>query len=413
MKPIAIGLSPNTQRDDIKQAITQLFKPGEYTKGKAILALEKWFEHYFQSYSAISFNSARSALYAICKSLELKEGDEVLLQAFTCVVVPNAIIAVGATPIYCDIKNDYTIDPKDLEKKITKKTKAILVQHTFGIPTDMDAIMKIAKKYKLFVIEDVAHTIGGEYNNKKLGAFGDASIFSLGRDKAFSSVFGGIALTNDKELGEKIRSFQSTRQDPSIGWILQQLIHPITFSFILPLYSSGIGKILLVLLQKLHVLSFPVSSQEKQGKFTIDNVKKMPNALAALAITQLKKLDQYNQRRITIAKQYTALSKKLNMSFVETSSPLLRFPIQVKDPQDIKMYFRKHHIYLGDWYQHVIDPKQTNKQAIYYQQDSEKNAERMAQGVINLPTYPVMLDSEVQKVCDFLETYVRTQTNNK
>src|SRR5437899_576254 len=87
-------------------------------------------------------------------------------------------------------------------------TPLSIVQHTFGIPTDMEKILALAKKHKLFIVEDCAHTIGGELKNKKLGTFGDASFFSLGRDKAFSSVFGGMAITNSKKTGERLMTFQ-------------------------------------------------------------------------------------------------------------------------------------------------------------------------------------------------------------
>src|SRR5436190_4689293 len=213
-RPIAIGLSPNTQSEDVVKAYQQLLKPWEYQAGSAIREVEQWFENYFKVPYAISFSNARSALFVILKSLEIKTADEIILQAFTCVVVSNAIIAAGATPVYADITNSLVLNSKDIEKKITKKTKAIIVQHTFGIPADMDAIQAIAKKHKLFVIEDVAHTIGGTYKEKKLGTYGDAAIFSLGRDKACSSVFGGMAITRDKIPGQKIRQIQQEKTYP-------------------------------------------------------------------------------------------------------------------------------------------------------------------------------------------------------
>ena len=118
------------------------------------------------------------------------EGDEVLVQAFTCVAVPNSVLWAQATPVYADIDATLNIDPIDVEKKITNRTKAIIVQHTFGIPADMDALVALAKKHNILLIEDCAHSLGATYKGKKVGTFGDAAFFSFGRDKVVSSVFG-------------------------------------------------------------------------------------------------------------------------------------------------------------------------------------------------------------------------------
>jgi len=158
-RPIAIGLSPNTTGTDVRLSLSLLVRPWKYTRGYAAERLEGWFEKYFGVPFAISFNSGRSALYTILKAMDIHEGDEVILQAFTCVVVPNAIIALGAKPVYVDIDETFTMRAHDLEKKITKRTKAVIVQHTFGIPTQMDDILRITKRHKIPIIEDAAHTI--------------------------------------------------------------------------------------------------------------------------------------------------------------------------------------------------------------------------------------------------------------
>src|SRR5581483_4013141 len=113
-------------------------------------------------------------------------------QAFTCVAVPNSVLWTGAKAIYADIDETGNLDPKDLEKKITKKTKAVIIQHTFGIAANMDAIQKVLKGKKIILIEDCAHALGASYKGKKLGTFGEFAFFSFGRDKVISSVFGGM-----------------------------------------------------------------------------------------------------------------------------------------------------------------------------------------------------------------------------
>lgn len=413
IRPIAISLSPNTSKIDTFLATKLIISPWKFFQEDSIKNLEQWFRYYFSVSYAIPFNSGRSALFGILKALQIQKGDEVILQSFTCVAVPNSIIAVGAKPIYVDINNSLTIDTTQLEQKITKKTKAILVQHTFGIPADLEKIMDIAKKHKLIVIEDAAHTIGGTYKDKKLGTFGDVGFFSFGRDKAFSSVFGGMAITNNKELGKKLRAFQQRQKYPSFFWTLQQLLHPILFSLILPLYNIlSLGKIILVIFQKLTLLSFPVFPEEKEGILDIKFVQKLSNPLAQLALFQLKRLEQFNTRRKEITSRYI---KELQKSHVEIlykdSTPFLRFPITVNKRDEFISYFKKRGIYLGKWYSEIIDPKGVDFKKIFYSVGSCPRAEYIAKHIVNLPCYPVMKDLDVKKIIDLTKTHDQDNRN--
>ncbi len=197
-KPITISLSPNTEADDVFLAVKTIIQPLLWKTGKATSDAEQWFRNYFSVEQAVSFNSGRSALLAILKAFGIGEGDEVLVQAFTCVAVPNSVLWAGAKPVFVDIDATLNMDPKDAEKKITKNTKALIVQHTFGVPAQMDKIIALAKKHHLILIEDCAHALGATYKGKKVGTFGDAAFFSFGRDKVVSSVFGGMAIINAK-----------------------------------------------------------------------------------------------------------------------------------------------------------------------------------------------------------------------
>src|SRR5581483_6767724 len=160
---IAISLSPNSQKDDVFLALTILVSPWRWFRGSAIKAIEDWFKRYFATQFAIAFDSGRSGEFAILSALNLHEGDEVIIQAFTCVAVPNSVLWTGAKAIYADIDETGNLDPKDLEKKITKKTKAVIIQHTFGIAANMDAIQKVLKGKKIILIEDCAHALGASY----------------------------------------------------------------------------------------------------------------------------------------------------------------------------------------------------------------------------------------------------------
>lgn len=412
---ISLSLSPNTQRDDVFLAIKMMFSPWLLFGTNYVKALEQWFRQFFSVSYAVSFNSGRSALLAVLKTAGVTKGDEVILQSFTCVAVPCVIISLGARPIYCDISSELTINPKELEFKISKKTKAIIIQHTFGMAASMASVKKIAREKNILVIEDCAHTIGGEFEKKKLGTFGDAAIFSFGRDKAFSSVFGGIALTNNKSIGIKLRSLQKNINNPSIFWIYQQLAHPLVFAIILPIYNLfSLGKILLVLAQRIRILSFPVFPEEKQGSFKNEFFKRMPNVLACLALRQLKKINIYNAKRKEFSTMYinNLQSARVVLPFKE-EMPYLRFPVLVGKRNEYLNFLRKQGIYAGTWYSNVVDPKGTNFEKIFYTKGSCPNAEYVASKIINLPTNPTITKKDIQKVVDTFLAYDKNTGNNR
>ncbi|MEA3453089.1 MAG: aminotransferase class I/II-fold pyridoxal phosphate-dependent enzyme [Patescibacteria group bacterium] len=373
--PIFISLSPNVEKDDIFLCFKLLFsKKG----GKAIKLLEEKFKNF--GYSS-SFNSGRIAFLAILKSLEFNKDDEVMIQAFTCNAAVNPILWAGLKPVFIDIKKDtLNIDPEELEKKISSKTKAIVVQHTFGKPAELDRILKICEKHNLILIEDCAHSLGGDYNGKKLGRFGKAAFFSLGRDKIISSVYGGMAVTQDKILGEKIQKFQQQLKFPSFFWIQKQLWHPIlTKIIIIPLYAFfGLGKYKLIALQKLGILSKAVHKMEKQGKMPKYLLKKMPNALAALGLHQFEKLERFNNHRYEIAKIYNPNTEK---------RVYMRYPVFVKDSDKLLKKFKERGIYLNDgWRKTVVVPIGTSNTKMGYS-DSCHIAEDVASHILNLPTH--------------------------
>lgn len=350
---ITASLSPNTEFDDVFLAFKILCTPWKWKRGSAVAQVERRF-------GGVSFNSGRSALFAILKAFGVQAGDEVILQAFTCVAVPNSVQRAGATVVYADIDASYNLDPRDVERKITSKTKAIIVQHTFGIPAKIDEIIRIAKSHKIKVIEDFAHTMS-------LPVRGDAAFYSFGRDKALSSIFGGLA------VGVDVKKYHKTLEYPSSFWIFQQLFHPIAFAIILPLYRVGLGKVILVLLQRLGLLSFP----------QIYEMKKYPNALAILLLNQLKKLPRYTKQREEAVHLYGG------------QGPLLRFPMRVSDPTAVASRAKKKGILLGNWYHHVVDPT-----PVSYIPGSCPNAEEAAKHIINLPTR--ISTSDAKRVMDVL-----------
>ena len=401
--PVAIGMSPNTTWRDSYEALKVMLQPWKWKNGRSIKKIENWFCRFLNSNDAVSFISGRIALWAILKSFGIGKGDEVIIQAFTCAVVSNPVIWLGAKPVYCDIDSSINLDPKNLEKIITKNTKAVIVQHTFGIAADIDNIKQVAYKNNLIVIEDCAHSLGLMIKGAKAGSFGDAAFFSFGRDKIISSVFGGIAIVNDKHrnVQKKLRENQQNVKQASYNWIFQQLFHPLSMFLILPLYSLNIGKVMLVVFQKIGLLSKPVYEEEKKSMKPGIFPARYPNALACLLTVQIPRLDSYNEMRRKHAQYYFdnfKSVKSITLPKNRKDSVYLRFNIITDNAVQILSDAKKNNILLGNWYKNIIDPKGVVYEKVFYEKGSCPIAEKMAETSINLPTYPRLKISDLARV---------------
>ncbi|MBR9832188.1 aminotransferase class V-fold PLP-dependent enzyme [bacterium] len=171
------------------------------------------FEEEFSSYCGVEYGVATSngtvAIHLALLALGIKEGDEVIVPDLTFAATINAVLYIKATPVIVDIDPDsWTICPKEIQKAITPRTKAIIPVHVYGQPCDMDEIMRIAKDYDLKVIEDCAEAHGAEFNGRKVGSFGDVSTFSFFANKIITTGEGGMCVTNNKELDVQMRKLR-------------------------------------------------------------------------------------------------------------------------------------------------------------------------------------------------------------
>lgn len=404
IRPIAISLSPNTEDDDVFLAIKVLFSPRRWFDDKEVESLENEMAQRFgDKFKAIAVNSGRSAEYLILKALGIGRGDEVAIQAFTCVAVPNSIAWLGAKPLYIDIDETLNMDPIDLEKKISSKTKTVIIQHTFGFPARIDEIRKITKEKGLTLIEDCAHAFGASYKGKIVGTLSDVAFFSFGRDKIISSVFGGAIVCTNQEIVKRVKKEIYLLKRPDLAWILQQLFHPVAMSIILPTYNIGLGKALLFFFQKLGLLSKAVYREEKEGIKPKYFPKKFPGGLAAVARQQLKKLDKYNLHRRKIAKIYWRLLQKSPFKLLrfDKGSVWLRFPVLTKNAPELLNYAKKNGILLGDWYKSPITPVM-DLARVGYGPGTCPKAEKVCKEIINLPTYPTLKISDAKRVIENL-----------
>ncbi len=439
-RPVFVSISPNAQADDVWLALKLFFMPWKWKEGKEIKEFEKRLGEYLENsvrgqapnkvrvqtpdyLSVVTFESGRTALDAILQALGIRDGDEILVQAFTCTAAVNPILWVGAKPVYVDLEGGtYNMSPDDLEKKITSKSKVVITQHTFGFPAKLDEILAIAKKHNLQVIEDCAHSLGAEYNGQKTGTFGDAAIFSFGRSKVISAVFGGAAVAKNLELAKKIRAIRDGWRYPSHRWILQQLFHPPYIAVAKLLYNFlSIGKVMIVVAKKLGLISVMVYSVEKSGGKPPFGPAKMPNALACLGLNQLSKVEKSNEHRRELAEFYKqhllSLFDEGILKQVQDEKNcraiFLNFPIQVKNfgiRWKLIGEARARGIYLESWPakdKKVIGPDNVCQEKLGYKDGLCPAAEKAASTSVNLPTSPNTSKDDAERVAKFIEEFFR------
>ncbi len=200
---------------EIDQAIKGVIKRGRFILGEEVERFEEEFSKFIGARYGIAVNSGSDALYLALRALGIGEGDEVITVSYTFISTADAIIRNGAVPVFVDIEPDtYTIDPHQIEKSITKKTKAIIPVHIYGHPADMDPIIEIARKHNLFVVEDACQAHGAEYKGKRVGSIGDLGCFSFYPTKNLGAYGdGGIVVTNNMKLTKRLRKLRNYGQD--------------------------------------------------------------------------------------------------------------------------------------------------------------------------------------------------------
>ena len=224
--------------DKEKNLVNKCLQTSVIGQGSYVKEFEEKFSKFVNCKYGITTTSGTTALHLACKTLGVKEGDQVLVSSSTNMACAFSVNYCNAIPIPVDIeKETWQMDVKKIEKKVNEKTKAIMVVHLFGHPVDMDAVLKISKKYNLKIIEDCAEAHGVEYKGKKVGSIGDVGAFSFYANKTFTCGEGGMIVTNSKDLAEKARSLKNL----SYGKINRFLHEDIGFNYRLPNINAAIG----------------------------------------------------------------------------------------------------------------------------------------------------------------------------
>lgn len=262
-----------------EKVIIEVLRSGWVTQGPKVEEFEQAICQYTGAKYAVAVTSCTTGLFLCLKLLGVGKGDEVIVPSYSFIATANVVVHAGATPIFVDINpQTYNIDPEKIESAITKKTKAIIPVDQVGLPCDMPEILKIAKKYKLHIIEDAACALGSSINGKKLGSFGEIAVFSFHPRKTITTGEGGMILTNNQSWANKLRTLRH--------------------------HGMSVSDVARHKSKKIIQESYPV----------IGFNFRMSDLQAAVGIEQMKKLPLILKKRATLANKYTiAFSKTENI----------------------------------------------------------------------------------------------------
>lgn len=354
-------------------AVSETIRSKWISMGPKCMELEKLFCEMFGAKYACAVTNCTAALHLACYALGIGEGDEVICPSLTFAATVNCIRYVGATPVFCDIAGfeDFGLDPEQIERLITDRTKAIIPMHYGGFPCDMDSIMDIAGRHDLHVIEDACHGPLSEYKGKKLGTIGDVGCFSFFSNKNISTGEGGMLITNDEGVYERAKLARS---------------HGMTTMS----YQRATG----------HATSYDI--QSLGFNYRLDDIR------AALACVQLSKLEKDLRKRAEVRKQYENRLGILDGIIIPyrgydgfVSNYI--FPILLTDSNsDKRDKFRS--ILQEKGIQTSVHYPAVHRFSIYSGcQAKLPNTEYVTDNEVTLPMYGALTKQEVDYICDAIE----------
>jgi dTDP-4-amino-4,6-dideoxygalactose transaminase len=348
----------------------------------------------------------RVALYTVLKAMGVGPGHEVVIPAFTCVVVPNAILYLGAIPIYVDINPDtLCCDAAQIERALSPKTKVILIQNMLGLSLEVSEIITLAKARGIFTIEDCTHGFGGKHQGVFNGLRSDASFFSSQWNKPFSTGIGGMLVVNNRDLLQPVNQLNSHLIKPSakdqfilfiLIWARTYLLKGFTYWTFLRLYRW---------LSKKGVVVGSSSATELEGiNMPKDYFKGMSSVQCRAGIKALSTFDQVISQRknsgVSVHEWLTSQGKTTVPAEHLAQHAFLKYPILVKDRALFLRQAEKEKVPLGDWFISPLHPVLDSLEPWGLDISNFPNAVYISKHIVNLP-----LDLPVHRLINFLELY--------
>lgn len=383
-------LGGTTTLADCLVALRYLADPRHLVQGPVIEEYERAFAQQIGVRHAFSFWAGRVGLYGLLRLLGIDSGDEVLLQVPTHIVVPNAIRFAGARPVYVDCRLDsYNMDLEEAERRITPRTRALVLQHTFGIPADLDAALALARRHNLELIEDCVHALGATYDGRQVGSYGRASFFSTEETKTISSTMGGMVVTDDPDLAAKIRAFQSSCAWPSVSLTARYVMKLALYHLLTQPYLHSYPRAMYEMVGRRNPLPQATTGEELRGVRPAIFEQRFSNAQAALALRQLRRLEGNLAHRRDIADLYGAMLSRHGFAVPQpppkAEPAFVRYPVWVED-RAVAVRATARHVVLGTWFTSVLEEALSPSHG-GYEMGSCPRAEAAAQHLVNLPTH--------------------------
>lgn len=348
---------------EIKDSVIKVLDGGKYILGDAVKEFESKFANFCRVKHAVCASSGTAAAFLTLKSLKISHGDEVICPSFSFIATASPILQVGAKPVFAEISpKNYTIDPADVKRKISKKTKAIIPVHLYGQPADMDPLLELAEKYSLPLIEDACQAHGAEYESKRVGGIGTSGFFSFYPSKNMTVCGdGGMVTTNDDSLAQSIRLLRDHGRREK--------------------YSH-------------EMLGYNMRFNEIQ---------------AAIGIKQLEKLPSWNESRREIAKVYnSALDSSLVKPIEETWAKHVyhMYVIRVGKRNELQKFLEQAGISTGIHYPIPIH-KQPAISNLVGSISGLEITETAADSVLSLPMFPQLKVEQVRYVSETVNNYLK------
>jgi len=349
----------NSIKDELDLRILEVLESGSFILGSQVRTLEKEIADFCGVKFGVGVASGTDALELALRALGIGPGDEVITSPFTFIATTESISQVGAKIVFADINPEtYNIDPQNIKRKISQKTKAIIPVHLYGQPCRMDEILELARENNLFIIEDCAQAIGAEYKQKKVGSFGDIGCFSFFPSKNLGAYGdGGMVVTNNSEINEKIRALR---------------VH---------------------------------GSKERYFHFLKGRNSRLDELQATILRVKLKYLNTWNETRLQKSDVYGKLFLKndliglINIPKIdkEIKHVFSLYVVKAKFRDELSNFLKSIEIFTGVHYPLPLHLQEVYKETGYKSGDFP-NAESVAQEVISLPLYPELSDKDISLI---------------
>ncbi len=368
------------------------------------------FSKKFERQPCYSYSSGRASLSACLKAVGIGKGDEVLLSSFTCLAVPTAVVALGATPKYCEIDPlTLNIDPTLIKQHISDKTRAIVVQHTLGSIAPLDSIKGLLNNRDILIIEDCALSLGSSQNQSLIGTSADATIFSLELSKTISSGWGGVLLVNNEELEKKVRNDYKNIKEVKLSKSLRMAFQTALCGiFYLPNVYI-VGKFFVALFFKLRFFGASTPECELEGLVESDFISKLPKVLLPLAREQIKRLDEitfkHKVNSIRIRKKLHELNYSVLGEYCDDNDSVSpRVPFLVRERKVFVDFFMTKGIEVGSWFDGPLSPL-PKKQNFNFIAENYPKASFVANHIVNLPCHARLNSNDLVLIEDSLEEF--------